>query len=106
MPWILVAYLLALAYLTVHPEKLPKGTSVRVAWFWFSLIPVSQFFFTLFRAGNYTSARDLALVEIWAEGVAWLLLGVSLLRLFGNVFPHAENYAVQDEPMSSTPPKQ
>jgi hypothetical protein len=106
MPWILVAYLFALVYLTVHREKLPKSTSIRVAWFWFSLIPLSHFFFTLFRAGNYTSARDLALVEIWAEGVAWLLLGISWLRLFGNVFPQSQNYSEQEEPMSSPPPKQ
>ncbi len=85
MIWILIAYLIGLLYLATHREKLSNAGSLRMAWIWFALIPIIQFFFSLFRAGNVGSARDLALVDVLADGVSWLLLGISLLCLTGSL---------------------
>jgi hypothetical protein len=85
MNWILIAYLFGLLYLATHQEKILCEGSFRTAWIWFALIPVSQFFFALFRAGNFNSATDLALVEIWADGFGWLLLGISFLCLTSSI---------------------
>ncbi|MBT3288785.1 MAG: hypothetical protein HN904_18705 [Victivallales bacterium] len=81
MTWILVAYLLALVYIAGNRDKFPKNMSLWPAWLWFSLVPVSRFVFALFRAGNMRSVRDLALIEVWADGIGWLLLGLSFLCL-------------------------
>ena len=86
MSWILIAYLLVLIYLAVHREKVIKGASLRLAWIWFAMIPISHFVFALFRAGNLGTPRDLALIEVWEDGIAWLLLGGSLLFLTGALF--------------------
>jgi hypothetical protein len=85
MNWIIATYLLALVYLSTHQERLPKRVSLHGAWFWFSLMPIGQFVFSLLRAANIRDPRDLALVEIWADGVGWLLLGISLLSLTGSI---------------------
>jgi len=85
MNWILIAYLFGLLYLATHKEKIPGAGSLRTAWVWFALIPLSQFLFALFRAGNVNSPPDLALVEIWADGIGWLLLGISFLCLTSNI---------------------
>ena len=85
MTWLLTAYLLAMIYLAVNPQKLPSSASLRLAWLWFAMIPISHFVFALFRAGYYPNAKDLALVEIWSDGIAWLLFGASLLCLTGVV---------------------
>ena len=85
MNWILIAYLFGLLYLTTHTEKLANARPLRTAWIWFALIPLSKFFFSLIRAGNVGSPRGLALVEIWADGITWLLLGVSFLCLTGSL---------------------
>lgn len=81
MTWMLIAYLFALLYLPVSQKDGLRTASLKVAWIWFSLIPISKFVFTLFRAGNMRSTRELALIEVWADGVGWLLLGISLLCL-------------------------
>jgi len=81
MTWILVAYLLALVYIAGNRDKFLKNASLWPAWMWFSLVPVSRFVFALFRVGNMRSVRDLALIEVWADGVGWLLLGLSFLCL-------------------------
>jgi len=87
MTWILIGYLFALLYIATHREKLASSDSLRMAWIWFALIPITHFVFDLFRAGNVGSTGDLALVEIWDAGLAWLLLGISLLSLTGVVAP-------------------
>ena len=81
MDWLLPIYLLVLIYLTTHRSKVSKSFSFKAAWIWFSLIPVSRFIFALLTAGNMNSTRDLALVQIWSDGFAWLLLGISLFCL-------------------------
>ena len=85
MNWILIAYLFGLLYLATHKEKIPGAGSLRTAWIWFALIPISQFFFSLFRAGSVNSPPDLALVEIWADGIGGLLLGISFLCLTSSI---------------------
>jgi hypothetical protein len=78
MNWFLVAYLVALAYLTVQ-----KKDSLGSAWFWLGILAFSHTVFALFRAGNATNPRDLILVEIWANGFEWLFLGLSIRSLAG-----------------------
>ena len=83
MTWILTAYLLGLLYFATNQDRLLSKQSFRQAWIWFVTIPISHFVFALIRAGNSRSPRDLALVEIWADGIAWLLLGISLFFMLG-----------------------
>lgn len=87
MTWLLIAYLIGLLYFVANPGKVANRGAFRTAWIWFALIPVSNFVFALFRAGNISSTRDLALVEIWADGFGWLFFGISLLILMGALVP-------------------
>jgi hypothetical protein len=87
MTWLLIAYLIALLYIALRRAVVPNGHAFRKAWIAFALIPISHFFFTLLRAGNFGDSRDLALVEIWADGVEWLLLGISMIFLTGTLVP-------------------
>jgi hypothetical protein len=87
MTWILIAYLAALLYVSANQQKFANPAALRPAWLWFAAVPISHFFFTLIRAGNFGDPRDLALVEIWSEGFQWLLLGVSIVYLAGAVAP-------------------
>ena len=87
MNWILIAYLFVLIYLVMHRDKFTNSAPLRSAWIAFALIPVSSFVFALFRAGNVTAPRDLALIEIWSTGVESLLLGISMLCLAGMIVP-------------------
>jgi hypothetical protein len=99
MTWLLTAYFLGLIYLAVNRERLGRTDSFRMAWIWFALIPISHFVFALFRVGNLRSPGDLALIEIWSDGIAWLLLGISMLYLAGSVAPERErNIAVSHQP--------
>ena len=81
MNWILIAYLLTMVWLSKHKKRLPPRVSLRDAWIWFALIPIAHFVFALMRAGNFRDSGDLALIEIWSDGVGWLLLGISMLCL-------------------------
>lgn len=83
MDWLLPVYLLVLVYLTTHRDRVSKSFSLKAAWTWFSLIPISRFMFALFTAGNINSTRDLALVQTWSDGFGWLLLGISFFCLTG-----------------------
>lgn len=83
MTWILIVYMVALVCLAANRERLPKNVSLGGAWIWFSLVPISRFVFALFRAGNLRNPKDLALVEIWADGIGWLFLGISFFCLSG-----------------------
>lgn len=81
MNWIFIAYLLALIYLTANGARFASPGSLQMAWRWFAMIPISHFIFALFRAGNLRNPHDLALVEVWADGIEWLLLGLSTFCL-------------------------
>ena len=85
--WFLLGYLAALLFFAANPSRIANRASFRTAWVWFAIIPVSNFIFMLFRAGNTKSPRDMALVEIWANGVPWLLLAVSLFALLNALVP-------------------
>ena len=87
MTWLLTTYLIGLLYFAAKSENVPNKEAFRTAWIWFALIPVSNFVFALFRAGNIGSTRDLALVEIWADGFGWLFLGISFFVLIGALVP-------------------
>lgn len=81
MNWLLIAFLLALTFVSCNASKVGTPAALRMAWLWFSAIPFSHFAMALFRAGNYTNPRDLALIEIWSDGLAWLFLGLSIFNL-------------------------
>jgi len=104
MNWILIAYLLGLLYLATHRGKLLNAGSLRTAWIWFALVPINQFVFSLFRAGNVGSTHDLALVEIWADGISWLLLGISLLCLTGSLAAPRQPNAEPGGAANAAPP--
>ena len=87
MTWLLIAYTLVLVYLAANPNKIADKEVFRSAWICFAAIPVSNFVSTLFRAGNIRSTHKLALVEVWASGVSWLILGISLLMLINALVP-------------------
>ena len=91
MTWLLIAYVLGLFYFAANPKKISNTGLFRAAWIWLGLIPVNHFIFTLFRAGNIRSTRDLALVEVWSNGISWLLLGISLLILINALIPCEED---------------
>jgi len=78
--WIFLTQLLVLSFVTFRKERWDSPEELKSAWKWFSFIPFSHAFFTLFRADKYDHP-DLVLVEIWANGFAWLFLGFSLLKL-------------------------
>ena len=81
MNWILVASLLALAYLTSIAGRFSDSRPLQSAWQWFALVLTSRFVFALLRVGNLRDAHDLALVEIWSDGIEALLLGFSIFSL-------------------------
>ncbi len=80
MTWILIAYLLLLGLFTYKPERFPDF-ALRKAWTWLGLIGISHAVFALFRGGNSHSPSDMLQAGIWEDGVAWLLLGLSMLAL-------------------------
>ena len=92
MTVLLTGYLVGLVYLAINSDKIASKDMFRVAWIFFSLIPVSHCVFTLFRAGNIGRARSLALVEIWADGFAWLFLAISLFCLLGALLPEEKHF--------------
>lgn len=102
--WFLVAYLLLLIFLAVKRDKFSNAAALRPAWISFALIPVSYFVFCLFRAGNIGNARDMALIETWANGIEWLLLGISMLFLTGMLAPHPGFGSYSGESSRSVPP--
>ena len=106
MTWILVAYLLVLIFLAVKRDKFLNAAALRPAWIAFALIPISYFVFALFRAGNLRDPRDMALIEIWANGIEWLLLGISMLFLTGMLAPNPElgSYRGESSPRQPPPP--
>ena len=77
MNWLLIVYLLVLVYF-VSREKLGETDSLRLAWIWFALIPISHFVFAMIRVSNSRSPSDLALTGVWEDGIDWLLLGISM----------------------------
>jgi len=101
MTWLLAAYLLGLLYFTANPDKVSNKETFRIAWIWFALIPIANFVFALFRAGNAGIAKDLLLVEIWSNGIAWLLLGISFFIFINALMPDdSEDEEPDDEPDS------
>jgi hypothetical protein len=104
MTWILIAYLIGLLYLATHREKLPIGASLRTPWIWFALVPIIQFVFSLIMAGNVGSAFALARVQIWSDGISWLLLGISLLCLTGSLAPNRQANAEPGGAANAAPP--
>ena len=106
MNWILIVYLLVLIYLAVKRDRFPNAAALRPAWISFALIPISSFFFAMIRASNFRDPRDVALTEIWANGIEWLLLGISMLTLTGMLAPNPEwgSHRGDSSPRQPPPP--
>jgi hypothetical protein len=105
MTWLFIAYLIALLYIALRRAVAPNAHAFRKAWMAFALIFISHFFFTLLRAGNFGDSRDLALIEIWADGVEWLLLGISMIFLTGTLVPGSASaaFAASNPPPPPSP---
>ena len=88
--WILVIYGVFLFYLAVDRKRIINQSSFRLAWMFYAAIAFSHAFFTLFRAGSLRSPQGLALVEIWANGFAWLFLGIGLVALLNALIQKPE----------------
>ena len=86
--WFMMAYGAGLFYLLVHPHRIRNKGVFHHAWIWYGLVLFSNFVFMLFRSSCIGSTRSLATVQIWADGVAWLFLAISLLILPWAVVPH------------------
>jgi len=82
------------AVVDIRQDQVANKDRFRIAWILFASIPLSHFAFTLLRAVFVNSGRrsprmagHLASVEIWASGVVWLLLGISLIMLLYSIIP-------------------
>ena len=85
MPWILVAYLIALALLTLKADEILPREALGNAWRWLGGVAVCHFIFAVVRAGNTRAPQDLLLAGFWEEGISWLLLGISIFSLVGGL---------------------
>lgn len=90
MTWLLIAYLLVLGFLSFHKGGSQSAEGLKGAWRWFAFVPLSHALFTLFRVANHND-RDIVLVEIWANGFAWLFMGISILKLSGAILGSEKN---------------
>lgn len=88
MNWILIAYLLGLIFLSTRLSGTTGVVSLRIAWFFFAVIPLWQFIMHLCRIGNRRDPSDLQLIELWDQAVPSLLFGISLLCLLGALAPN------------------
>ncbi len=92
MTWLLIAYLLSLIYLAANKTRISDKGAFRFAWMLFVLVPVSNFVLALFGAahsqGFPSSQINLALIEHLANGIAWLLMSLSLLALMNALVPN------------------
>ncbi len=84
MTWLLLAYGIGMFYLAIHHDKLADKAAFARAWIVFAAIPASHFIFVLLSL----VIVQVNLVTIWAEGVQWLLLGVSLFLLPAAIVPN------------------
>ena len=96
MTWLLIAYGLGLFYFLVRQDQVVNKDHFRIAWIFFASIPLSHFIFTLLRAMFVNPKRpsprmagNLASIELWASGVEWLLLGISLIVLLYSIIPRS-----------------
>ncbi len=95
MTSLLAAYLLGLLYFVAHPDKVSNRAAFRTAWIWFALIPFGSVLSTLHIASEVRSTSGLAFAEVWANGISWLLLGISLLVLLKALMPKDSQDAEQ-----------
>jgi len=100
MTWILIVYLVALLLLAYKHEKIVNLSAFRVSWLFFTLVLGTHFLFTLFRAGNYRDPRDMALVEIWANGLPWFFFSISFFVLMFALLPTSQPPRFPDSPPS------
>ena len=91
MNWFLVIYFLALVYLATSDRIILSRTSLKNAWFFLALIPFAEVIFSMIRIGNRRGPSDLMRIELWSNGITWLLLGISLFSLINALFPKTTN---------------
>ncbi len=81
--WLYLAYGAGLFLLLFRREKVGNTFLFCVAWVFYALAVLCIPLFTIMRAVHYRSPSKMALVEIWAYGISWTFVGVSLLTLLG-----------------------
>ncbi|MFT6794752.1 MAG: hypothetical protein ACJAR1_002767 [Rubritalea sp.] len=76
MNWIILTQLIILCFLSLNQDKLKSTVVLRLSWHWLLAIFFTQAAFTLFRMGGPSLS-----VEMWANGITWLCLGMSIFQL-------------------------
>jgi hypothetical protein len=79
--WILIAYLLTLAFLSINQEKLGNPEGLQRAWFYLALAFFSKVAVTLFQANNMRNPQDILCGQLWQDGLPCLFIGFSILSL-------------------------
>ena len=81
MTWIIAAYLISLAFLSVHQEKLTNPQKLKSAWFFCAVAFFSKAFMTLIQVNNLRNSQDVLCGQLWQEGLPCLFIGLSILSL-------------------------
>ncbi|MGJ8697787.1 MAG: hypothetical protein ACSHYF_15830 [Verrucomicrobiaceae bacterium] len=81
MSWIIIAYLLTLAFLTVQHGKFTNPEGLQKAWFFFSFAFFSKVVVTLFQVNNLRSSQDMMCGQLWQDALPCLFIGLSILHL-------------------------
>gem|GEM_PF-3373793 len=87
MTWILITFFMALIYFASNQHKIASRSLFRASWVFYSLPFIFNVLFTLIRAGNMRSSRDLDLIQVWSDGFTSLFLFISLLFLLNALVP-------------------
>ncbi|MBN2683971.1 MAG: hypothetical protein JXR40_01715 [Pontiellaceae bacterium] len=94
MIWIFIAYGLVLIYLATHQDKVKSKNNLRSALICLALIPFEFFLFSaikMFKIDQLEIDPDVLIsIEMWANCILYLLLGISLLFLINALIPKEE----------------
>jgi len=80
MTWIIIAYLIALVFLSCNSGRLKSTANLKPAWGWFACI----FFIKAIAeaiSNGLDRSKELALLESWSTVAIWLVLGISVAQL-------------------------
>ena len=94
--WFVLAYGAGLFYLLLNKDKIADVSKFRQAWMQYTMAIFTEFAFTVFRAVNYASPQKMLLVEIWAKGISWLFIGLSLLALLKAILPDGDESEINE----------
>ena len=89
-----VIFIIVLAAIRIWRfNEVPNPRSFGASWRIASFALFLEFLWAVFRAANIDTAKNLLLVDVWANGIGFVLLGsasISLAKAF-NLFEEEEN---------------